>query len=198
MSDNLAGGRLAAEHLLSLGHRRLGMITVPDDDPAAAERIAGARQAVHAAGADGALLVVERCESNVASGAAAAGRLLQAHPDVTGILCYNDVVAFGVLRAVRAGGRSVPEDVSVVGFDDIAFARFAEPSLTTIAQDVPGLADWAVDRLLGVLAAGPTITGLHQLTFRLPVRLVVRSTTAPAPPPVRHHAPRPRSSGIRS
>ncbi len=142
-------------------------------------------------------LAIEHCERDVNSGREATDRLLVEHPDVTAIMAYNDVVALGVLRAVRAAGRSVPADVSVVGFDDIALARFAEPSLTTVAQDIPGLADWAVDRLLGVLAAaGPTATSPHQLTLRLPVRLVVRSTTAPAPgtqPP-----PSPRSAGVRA
>ncbi len=148
MSDNEAGGRVAAEHLLSLGHRRLGMVTVSLDDPAAAERLAGARLALGAAGAAGASIVLEHCSSNVASGSDATTRLLTAHPRVTGILCYNDVVAFGALRAVRASGRVVPRDVSVVGFDDIDLAGFAEPSLTTVAQDIPALGAWAVDRLL--------------------------------------------------
>ena len=118
----------------------------------------------------------------MASGASATGRLLQAHPGVTGILCYNDVVAFGALRAIRASGRSVPEDVSVVGFDDIDLAGFAEPSLTTVAQDIVALGSWGVDRLLEMLTAAPEAVGpSHFETVRLPVRLVVRATTGPAP-----------------
>jgi LacI family transcriptional regulator len=98
MSDNRGGGRLAAEHLLALGHRRLGLVTE--------------------------------------------------HPEVTGIVCYNDAAALGVLRAVRAAGRRVPDDVSVVGFDDIDLAAYAEPPLTTLGQDIRGLGRWGVERLL--------------------------------------------------
>ena len=104
-----------------------------------------------------------------------------AHPGVTGILCYNDVVAFGALRAIHASGRTVPEDVSVVGFDDIDLAGFAEPSLTTVAQDIVALGNWGVDRLLESLAAGPlSVHPSRFRTVRLPVHLVVRATTGPA------------------
>src|SRR5262249_5414132 len=101
----------------------------------------------------GATLEIEHCSSDVSSGALATQRLLERRPDVTGIMSYNDVIALGVLQAARARGRAVPRDVSVVGFDDIPLARYAEPALTTIAQDIAGLAIWAVDRLLGTLAA---------------------------------------------
>ncbi|MCY7419075.1 MAG: LacI family transcriptional regulator [Chloroflexi bacterium] len=181
MSDNRAGGRLAAEHLLALGHRRLGLVTVSLDDPPAAERLAGLHLALDSPSAQGATVTLEHCESNVASGGSATARLLQANPDVTGILCYNDVVAFGALRAIRASGRSVPLDVSVVGFDDIALAGFAEPSLTTVAQDIPALGGWVVDRLLDSLAGQRerVVPSIYE-TVRLPVRLVVRATTAVA------------------
>ncbi len=132
-------------------------------------------------GAAGASIVLEHCSSNVASGSDATSRLLAANPGVTGILCYNDVVAFGALRAVRASGRTVPRDVSVVGFDDIDLAGFAEPSLTTVAQDIPALGAWAVDRLLtGSSHEQPPGPATYP-TVRLPVRLVVRETTAAAP-----------------
>ena len=117
-------------------------------------------------------------DSNVASGSDATTRLLAAHPGVTGILCYNDVVAFGALRAVRASGRIVPRDVSVVGFDDIDLAGFAEPSLTTVAQDIPALGAWAVDRLLTASSDEQPPGPATYPTVRLPVRLVVRETTA--------------------
>lgn len=98
------------------------------------------------------------------------------------MLCYNDVVAFGALRAIRASGRSVPRDMSVVGFDDIDLAGFAEPSLTTVAQDIVALGSWGVDRLLESVAASPSTVGPSGIeTARMPVRLVVRATTGPAP-----------------
>jgi DNA-binding LacI/PurR family transcriptional regulator len=106
--------------------------------------------------------------------------LLGEHPDITGIVCYNDAAALGVMRAVRAMGRRVPDDVSVVGFDDIDLAAFAEPPLTTVRQDIRSLGSWAVDRLLQDLASLDQTTGVTRFaTERWPVRLVVRGSTAP-------------------
>jgi DNA-binding LacI/PurR family transcriptional regulator len=98
-------------------------------------------------------------------------------------VCYNDALALGVLRGVRGTGRRIPEETSVVGFDDIQLAAFAEPPLTTVRQDIRGLGRWAVDRLLEDLRDG-TDAGQRPPPFRTlrwPVELVVRSSTAPAP-----------------
>jgi LacI family transcriptional regulator len=181
MSDNRLGGRLAGEHLLALGHRRIGLMTVTRE-AAARERQAGVLDALRAARTDAVLWPLSG-DGGVGSGEVTGSRLLAAHRDVTGIVCYNDVAALGVMRAVRATGRRVPGDVSVVGFDDIDLAAFAEPPLTTVRQDIRSLGSWAVDRLLQDLAAPePTTTGAARFaTERWPVRLVVRGSTA-APP----------------
>ncbi len=181
MSANRSGGQMAAEHLLGLGHRRLALVTV-SGEAAAEEREAGVRDAVRDAGR-GTSLRVATGASGAAGGEATAVRLLERHPDVTGVLCYNDALALGVLRGVRAVGRGIPEDVSVVGFDDIDLAAFVEPPLTTVRQDIRGLGGWAVERLLGHLAAGERrpAESVPIATIRWPVRLVVRASTG-APP----------------
>lgn len=179
MSDNLGGGRMAAEHLVRLGHRQLGLVTVEAPDRAARERVDGMREAMTAAGLEPVDLAVEVGSRDVVGGEAALAALLQRRPGTTGVLCHNDVMAIGALRGARALGRSVPEQLSVVGFDDIDLAAYAEPPLTTMAQETAELGRWGVDRLLALLAgergadAGPAL--------RIPTRLVVRGSTGPAP-----------------
>ena len=181
MSANEEGGRLATEHLLVLGHRHLGLVTV-EGEAAARERAAGLDAALGEA-SPGTSLASEVSAAGVVAGEAAVRRLLERHPEVTGVLCYNDALALGVLRGVRATGRRVPADVSVVGFDDIDLAAVAEPPLTTIAQDIRGLGRWAVERLLDDLDRvdpGGAV-GASYATVRWPVRLVLRASTGPPP-----------------
>jgi LacI family transcriptional regulator len=149
LSDNRAGGRLAAEHLLQLGHRRLGHIAGPPSSSATAERLAGIREAMAAWGLDPADLALETGDGHPSGGAAAMERLLRRQPAPTGVLCYNDLTAIGALRAAHARGLRVPEDLSIVGFDDIEAARYVEPPLTTVAQQVAAMGRWAVDYLVG-------------------------------------------------
>jgi LacI family transcriptional regulator len=136
------GARMAAEHLLALGHRRLAHITAPRSNAAAAERLAGVRAAVRAAGAE---LLVVAGDGRVDGGARAAASV---PGEVTGIVCYNDLAAIGAMRALRSAGRRVPADVSVIGFDDIEMAAWTDPPLTTIRQPTEAMGRWAVARLL--------------------------------------------------
>jgi DNA-binding LacI/PurR family transcriptional regulator len=107
--------------------------------------------------------------------------LLSGDRPFTAVCCYNDLMAIGALRALRAAGRRVPDEVSVIGFDDIDLAAYAEPPLTTIAQDITSLGRWAVDRLRTLIATSVEGRAPAQPVIeRLPVRLVVRSTTGRA------------------
>jgi DNA-binding LacI/PurR family transcriptional regulator len=178
-SADREGGRMAAEHLVDLGHRRLGLVTVPGE-AAAHEREAGVRDALTEA-PRGTTLRIETGAAGADAGEASASRLLARHPEVTGIVCFNDALALGVLRGIRTTGRRVPWDVSVVGFDDIDLAAFMEPPLTTIRQDIRGLGRWAVERLLTDLR-GPTAQWPDPSdTLRWPVSLVIRASTARPP-----------------
>jgi LacI family transcriptional regulator len=176
------GARQAAEHLVGLGHRRLAEIVGPPLSAAAADRHAGVLDALDAAGIPADELAVAACGGDAATGEAAAAELVARRPRPTAIVCYNDLVALGAMRAVRAAGLRLPEDVSVVGFDDIALAELVHPGLTTVAQPGAEMATWAVGRLVEQIAA---TRGGRSLpvpdVLRMPCRLVVRgSTAAPA------------------
>ena len=173
--DNRAGARTAVEHLLALGHRRIACITnAPLAYTAAADRLAGYRDALDAASVAYASELVVEGAFDAASGWTAMGELLARAPDVTAVFVASDIVAFGALRAVREAGRRVPGDISVVGFDDIPLARHFDPPLTTIrlpARDLGAAAGRAlVERLAGRAGMERTL---------LPTELVVRDSTAP-------------------
>ena len=176
------GARQGAEHLIGLGHRRLAEIVGPSLSAAAGDRHAGVLEALDAAGIPAGDLAVAACGGDVATGEAAAAELLARDPRPTAIVCYNDLVALGAMRAVRAAGLRLPEDVSVVGFDDVALAALVHPPLTTVAQPGALMAAWAVERLVAQIAAARAGGALPvPELLRVPCRLVVRgSTCAPA------------------
>ncbi|MEU1335271.1 LacI family DNA-binding transcriptional regulator [Streptomyces sp. NPDC005865] len=128
------GGRLAAEHLLARGRRGLASVTGPLDLPAGRERLAGFRAALERAGT--AHVPIAEGGFTRESGADAMARLLAGHPDLDGVFVANDLMAQGVCELLRERGRSVPQDVAVVGFDDSSVALTCRPPLTTVRQPV--------------------------------------------------------------
>jgi DNA-binding LacI/PurR family transcriptional regulator len=175
--DNVDAGRSATEHLLGLGHRTVWHVAGPQRWWAAQDRLAGWRQALAAAGAPEPPVL--EGDWLPASGYAA-GRELAANPDVTAIFVANDDMAIGVLRALAEAGRSVPGDVSVVGFDDIPSAAFLTPPLTTVPQDFDVHVDRGIANLVTEIES-PT-GDRSPLPEPPPLRLVVRhSTAAPRP-----------------
>ena len=133
ISDFAAGTRAAVEHLYARGHTRLGML----DGAVGVERVRlDAFLAVlgeHGHPDPGAHVVTG--PPTVTAGAAAVRELLARHPDVTGVFAFNDLLAIGAVRALRDAGRRVPEDVAVVGYDDITMAALLDPPLTTVHTD---------------------------------------------------------------
>src|SRR5205823_8931238 len=129
--DNRLGARLATEHLLALGHERIGHIAGPRDLGISDERIEGYRDGLRAAGVplDPELIAVG---SFTEEGGYEAALSLLAHRDLTAMFAANDLSAIGALSALAQSGRRVPGDVSVVGFDDLRLARFTTPPLTTV------------------------------------------------------------------
>jgi len=169
-SDHAAGARAATAHLLALGHRTVHHLAGPAGSFAASERERGWREALAAAGADAPRVV--RGDWTAASGHAAAA-VLVSDPDATAVFAANDQTALGVVRAFADAGRRVPDDVSVVGFDDVADAADYRPPLTTVRQDFDRLGELAVAALIAGIEDG-------EAGFEIvPATLVVRDSTAP-------------------
>jgi DNA-binding LacI/PurR family transcriptional regulator len=164
------GARLAVEHLLALGHRDVVHVD-GGRAPGAAERRRGYQEALRAHGLDAHVLPGGPTEED---GAAAARRLLSG-PLPGAVTVFNDRCALGLLDVLRRAGRTVPGDVSVVGYDDSRIARLSSVDLTSVAQDVEQLTTLAVGRALERLDGTP----VRQRELVVPPRLVVRTTTAP-------------------
>ncbi len=167
--DVQSGFDQAIDHLLALGHRRFAHLAASFDAQTFQLRAARLNERLEQAGLGAPATV--RATITFADAAAAAHELLGG--DATAIVCDDDVLAGGVYLAARARGVRIPEDVSVVGFDDLAFAVVLDPPLTTVAADAEELGATAFHALLAALAGDPVPA--DQL---LPVRLVVRGSTA--------------------
>lgn len=150
-TDHAAGARRATEHLLAAGHRTVHHLGGPAGSFAASERERGWREALAAAGA--AAPEISRGDWTSASGRREAVRMLEAG-EVTAIFVANDQMALGALRAIADSGRTVPGDVAVVGFDDIADAAEFRPPLTTVRQDFDALGEQAVRSLVARIEGG--------------------------------------------
>lgn len=173
--DDVRGGELAAEHLLGLGRRRIVYVSGPDTIRQCVDRGAGLRRAVLSAGLDPAAAIrrVDIPALNGDQGHRAVGRVLADDwPDA--VFCANDVVALGVLRGLLEAGRSVPGDVSLVGYDDIAFAATAAVPLTSVAQPAQQIGRTAATLLLEEIG-DPDAHAHQQVLFR--PELVVRRST---------------------
>jgi DNA-binding LacI/PurR family transcriptional regulator len=169
--DNIAGAALATQHLVDLGHATVHHISGPAEWPETRERVTGWRSTLRQAGAAEAPVLAG--DWSVRSGYEAA-RMLAADPQVTAIFCGNDQMALGALRALHQAGRAVPEEVSVVGFDDIPEAAYLLPPLTTVQQDFAALGQASLELLVGQIAAGVRT----QQHMRFPPALVVRDSSS--------------------
>jgi DNA-binding LacI/PurR family transcriptional regulator len=169
--DNAGGAAQATRHLLDLGHETVHHVAGPDSWLDAQQRVAGWQSALRAAGAPEPELL--RGDWSARSGYEAGHRLARL-PEVTAVLCANDPMALGALRAFAEGGRAVPGDISVVGFDDVAEAAFFLPPLTTVRQDFGELGRRAVHLLLDRISGAETGAVLP-----ITPDLVVRASTAP-------------------
>jgi DNA-binding LacI/PurR family transcriptional regulator len=171
--DNQHGARQATAHLIGLGHHRIAYIGDRCGFQSDTERFAGYRQALEAADIVFDPELVAYGDGGPESGDTAMQQLL-ARPEVpTAVFCYNDMEAFGALRAVRTHGLRVPEDISLVGFDDLYLSSYIDPPLTTVHQPKHGMGRQAAETLLELLAGGKPASIVK------PCQLVIRKSTAP-------------------
>lgn len=200
MPDQVAGARMATEHLLSLGHSTVWHLAGPTSWYSATARVEGWREALLTIGA----LVHEPIVGDwTARAGYEAGQELARRPDVTAIFAANDQMATGLMRAFFEHGRHIPREVSVVGFDDAPDSEYLLVPLTTVRQDFAAITGRAVSELLRVIDGGAPATGLTLL----PVELKTRGSSGPAPdrtapPRPPEHSPstghEPRAMSIKS
>lgn len=178
--DNVAAGSAATDHLLRLGRRRIALIgrSLNDRTGTAVDRLRGYRNAMKAAGhrVDQSL-IVDAQGFNREHGARAMARLLALPAPPDAVFCYNDPLALGAMRTALSRGLRIPEDLAVVGFDDIEDGRFSTPTLSTVAQDKRQIARFAVDFLVQRLSgkSGPGRTRIASW------RLIARESSSPVP-----------------
>ncbi|RAK58948.1 LacI family transcriptional regulator [Phenylobacterium hankyongense] len=172
--DDVGSARVMTEHLLSLGHRRIAVLTGPEESPHSRDRMFGYRLQLRAAGVQFDESLVVSGEFTMKSGADAVDRVLAIPTRPTALFCFNDEMAIGAIQRLTALGHSVPGDISVAGFDDIEFAAFTSPALTTIHQPTADMGTTAMNLLHRRLSGEMQVE-----TVTLPTELMIRQTTAP-------------------
>jgi len=173
-ATNWAGGFAATEHLLSLGHRRIAAITGPSDYLCSLARLDGYRSGLERAGVAFDPALVRYGDFRHEGGFGCASELLSLPDRPTAIFAGSDQQAFGVYEAARQHGLRIPEDLSVVGFDDLPVARWASPPMTTVRQPLAEMGN-AAAQMLGELIDGAP---LRSTRMELTTELIVRESTA--------------------
>lgn len=171
-SDNVAGARAATEFLIERGAKRVATIAGPQDMCAGQDRLAGYQLALQGFGRKVPRRLIAPGDFTVEGGHDAMGRLLAADPDIDAVFAASDLMAIGAMRAIEQSGRRVPDDVAVVGFDDLREAELTVPQLTTVRQPLADLGRTMAQRLLQRIAGDdpPRATVL-------PVEIVKREST---------------------
>ncbi|MGW2839101.1 LacI family DNA-binding transcriptional regulator [Streptomyces sp. NPDC001493] len=172
-SANWSGGLAATRHLIELGHRRIGIITGPEDMICSLARLDGYRSAMSMAGLEASSDLVLYGDFHVEGGYDRTMELLALPDPPTAIFAGSDLQALGVLEAARVSGLRVPHDLSVVGYDDVPIARWSSPALTTVHQPLRQMAEESVQMLLRMRDEAPMTTRMELATS-----LVVRNSTA--------------------
>lgn len=190
--DDVLGGRLALQHLLDRGHRRIAVLTGPRSIQQCEQRWQGAREAVsrYNLDPDEVLVAMEVPAMNADAGERAVTSILALHPAATAVFCINDLLALGVIRAMMRCGRRVPDDLAIIGYDDVEFAGALQPPLTTVRQPMYRLGEAAMQLFLDELRSGEEHS--HRQLLLQP-QLVVRDSTG-GEALLRNNADAPKSS----
>jgi len=175
--DNRQGGKLATEHLLEQGYRRIGIITGPADWWETQEREMGWREIMGEAGINNLDELIVNGDWTAASGDVGLHSLLAKSPDIEAVFASNDQMALGALQAARRLGVNVPQDLGIVGFDDIPEAAYFYPSLTTIRQNAIALGALAVDQMCSYIKAREKNDEFEPDVKWIEPRLIVRGSS---------------------
>jgi len=174
-TDDHKGAEIATEHLLSLGHIRIGYIASPNNVSSSQARLEGYRTALELHGLQFDPVLIADGDGRPAAGAQAAARLASLTDPPTALFCYNDMTAIGVIRALNDLGLNVPADVSVVGYDDIPLVEYLNPPLTTVGQRKYDMGCMAMEMLLSLLNGAQNVQDIT-----IEPTLICRKSTAPA------------------
>lgn len=173
--DNVEAAREAVAHLLELGHRNIAFINGPEDSPLCQDRFAGYQRALKSAGLKTTKAWLRHGDFSLASGYRCMHSLLAEKTQPSALFCANDEMAMGAMQACREAGLDLPADMSVMGFDDIAFAAYTHPRLSSVHQPRNRIGEEVMRVMLGMLAGkAPT-----QARMVLPHELVIRDSSAP-------------------
>jgi DNA-binding LacI/PurR family transcriptional regulator len=168
--DNFTGGKLATEHLIGLGRQSIGFIGGPSYELEVQHRLAGYKAALEETSRKVEPVLMEYGDFSDTSGADAMRRLLAAAPNVDAVFVNSDLMAISAMDAIREEGRRVPEDIAVVGYDDLSIAAHSNPPLTTIRQNIPYAGKLLAQNLIQYLQTG-VVTNVS-----IPVELIVRKS----------------------
>ena len=171
--DNVGGARLAVEHLVAIGRRRIATISGPLDMAAGIDRLQGFRDAIKSAGLSADASYERAGNFGQDSGAKAMQALLELHPDLDAVFCASDVMAAGALEVLRQRGLEVPRDVAVVGFDDSSIATSTVPNLSSVRQPIEEMGREMARLLLSMIDSA----GLGGKRVILATDLVVRASS---------------------
>lgn len=181
MIDNRAGSHLAVSHLIYLGHTRIGYIGDRFGHQSDKERQAGYHDAFKDAKLPSMPEHFVFGDGKAEGGYQAMLDLLDLPEPPTAVFCYNDMTAIGALHAIHSRGLQVPHDISIVGFDDIAFAQYTQPPLTTVRQPMRDMGRLAMESLIRLLSGKGSTE-----TIQVPADLIVRESTAPPSAKAKH------------
>jgi len=173
MIDNTESSVAATRYLIQLGHRRIAYLGDRFGDQSDTERFAGYRSALNDADLPFEPELVIHGDGKASGGAKAMSMLLSLAKPPTAVFCYNDATALGAMRETHARGLAIPADMSIVGFDDVFFAEYTQPPLTTIRQPARRMGRLAMEALLKLLAGGDAVP-----TLRVAGELIMRESTA--------------------
>jgi DNA-binding LacI/PurR family transcriptional regulator len=175
MIENIAGMRAATNHLIVLGHRRIAYIGDRSGYQSDTERLAGYKEALANAGIEFDPKLAVKGDGRPEEAMGAVKQLFALHEPPTAICCYNDMTALGAMHALSGRGLRVPDDVSVTGFDDLFFASYLAPPLTTVRQPMRQMGQMAIENLLKLMSGEDSVTQI-----RVEAELILRGSTGKA------------------
>lgn len=172
--DDMSAAQTIVDYLISLGHKRIGVITGFKDNPHTLERLEGYKLSLQKAGIEIDNELIAEGDFTMWSGQNATQKFFQTKNHPTAIFCMNDEMAIGAIQTIKAKGLSVPDDISVAGFDDITYAKYWDPGLTTIAQPAEDFGKISMDLLLRIIEGEQ----IEEREIVLPTEFIIRKSTA--------------------